>query len=248
MGSHFVALRKESQSSESLSLLELSAGCETELMVDSATSCHCGGVAMSLAAGRKRLFEAFETIGSRKSKSRTKNGPLTGLVISLSGLSSDKKAHFHSLVERLGGRYTRDLDLDRNTHLVAEKREGAKYDLAASDPSRIHMVSPSWLEACYQTGERAPEDSYPVDGLSNDTTTDSPIENIIDRVSKLLERSSYHQLWAHHQIFLLGFEDDWSLKREFGKLIRRGMGTIHWEMNDDVTIIIVHDHCPESLR
>jgi hypothetical protein len=55
-------------------------------------------------------------------------------------------------------------------------------------------------------------------------------------------------LFECHQFYLLGFEEDIELKQKLGKLIRRGLGTIYWEMNDDVTIMILHDTCDDSLR
>ena len=68
-----------------------------------------GAKSMSFKAGRKRLTEAFDEISNSK-KSRgnngppAKEGPLIGVVICLTGLTSHKKTRLHALVEQLGGR------------------------------------------------------------------------------------------------------------------------------------------------
>lgn len=54
--------------------------------------------------GRKRLLDAFEEIGGKRSRSSLEEKPLHGVVICLTGLNSDKKNNLHALVEKLGGR------------------------------------------------------------------------------------------------------------------------------------------------
>jgi hypothetical protein len=62
---------------------------------------------MSLSEGRKRLIEAFDEISQKRSRSALEEprGPLHGVVICLTGLTSENKIHLHTLVEKLGGRY-----------------------------------------------------------------------------------------------------------------------------------------------
>jgi hypothetical protein len=46
----------------------------------------------------------------------------------------------------------------------------------------------------------------------------------------------------------MGFEDVPEVKKRVGRVIRRGGGTIHWELSDDVTILVIHDSCHDALR
>lgn len=69
---------------------------------------------MSLQEGGKRLLDVFDEIGQKRSRScsaleeeQQPQGPLHGVVICLTGLTSDKKSRLHTLVEKLGGRYAR---------------------------------------------------------------------------------------------------------------------------------------------
>ncbi len=131
-------------------------------------------------------------------------------------------------------------------------KEGAKYDLAASD-SRIKVVSPSWLEACGRSGTRVNEDSYKVGSTELDmgantlSTGNKPGYRQILH-SLLEERKISSCLFEYHQFYLLGFENDPDIKALLGKVIRSGGGTIHWDISNDVTLLIVHDTCHEALR
>ena len=44
---------------------------------------------------------------------------LHGVTVCLTGLPADAKEQWHALVEALGGRYTRDFLVGKNTHLIA---------------------------------------------------------------------------------------------------------------------------------
>jgi hypothetical protein len=55
-------------------------------------------------------------------------------------------------------------------------------------------------------------------------------------------------LFEKLQFYLIGFEDNPELKQKISKLIRRGNGTIHWDMNDDISILLLCDTCDDALR
>jgi hypothetical protein len=59
-------------------------------------------------------------------------------------------------------RFTRELLSNENTHLISVTNQGAKYDLARSCAPRIHVVTPSWVEACYKMQRRVEEQPFDV--------------------------------------------------------------------------------------
>ena len=69
-------------------------------------------------------------------------------------------------------RYTRNLDTAKNTHLVAKKAEGPKYEAAKADAGEggIQVVRPAWLDECYQCKEWIPV--RPQDHLFSDGPKD----------------------------------------------------------------------------
>jgi hypothetical protein len=136
--------------------------------------------------------------------------------------------------------------LDKNTHLIAETAQGAKYQLALSC-KRVQVVTPSWIDACAKSRERVDERAYPL--VSNRKSAKTPpttsqVDELLVAGPSLETRS----LFECHKFYLLGFEEDIELKQKLGRLIRRGLGTIYWEMNDDVSMMILHDTCDDSLR
>jgi hypothetical protein len=64
----------------------------------------------------------------------------------------------------------------------------------------------------------------------------------------LKETNIQRSLFEYHQFYLMGFEDVPEVKKRVGRVIRRGGGTIHWELSDDVTILVIHDSCHDALR
>ena len=81
--------------------------------------------------------------------------------------------------------------------------------------------------------------------------------------------SSHTSIFEHYQFYLIGFdnhkdnsntndddhEDDNSttifqqqqVKNKLCTLIRRGKGTIYWELNEDITMLVVSEMCPANL-
>jgi len=49
-----------------------------------------------------------------------------------------------------------------NTHLIAEKAEGAKFFEAYRSGDAILIVTPEWLKECKRQGKKVPENEYEV--------------------------------------------------------------------------------------
>lgn len=155
----------------------------------------------------------------------------------------NKNTHLTPLA--LEFRYTRDFNLDQNTHLVSASAKGAKYELALSYP-QIKIVATSWLEVCEKTEMRVDEATY----IIQPVTAKPKESSIISDLDRILQcgGATGCSLFDHCCFLLLGFEQDMQLRVKLGKLIRRAKGTIFWEMNKSVTHLIVHDLCDEPLR
>lgn len=156
---------------------------------------------------------------------------------------SDRHCSF--LIRTLAIRsFTRDLDTAKNTHLIAKEPEGAKYDTAISC-SRIRVVSPAWLNDCITTGLRADEKQY----LLKITTENDEFPPLLQEIQVLLEDTgNRNSLFESCRFLLLGFQEDSQVKAKLSHLIRRGKGTIYWELNEEITHIVVADDCDETHR
>ena len=169
-------------------------------------------------------------------------------------------------------RYTRELNLDKNTHLITEVARGAKYKLAvsSSDTTQIvHIVTPSWLNSTSETGQRSLESDHKLELLltgtaasASDAVDSKP--SILSLVNDALggdpalqlimgmnENSSSHtssSIFENLHFYLIGFESDVELKQKISKLVRRGNGTIYWDMNEDISILLLCDTCDETLQ
>jgi hypothetical protein len=128
--------------------------------------------------------------------------------------------------------------------LIAETAQGAKFDLAVSGPN-IRIVTPSWLFACSKSGQRVDEAPY----LFTGTTKPNKPPSILSQLDELLAGPlELRSLFEFRRFYLLGFEEDIEMKQKLGRLIRRGKGTIYWEMNEDIGMMIMHATCEDSLR
>jgi len=165
---------------------------------------------------------------------------------------------YFSLIVIFCESYTRDFNLDQNTHLVIEVAQGAKYQLAASH-SKICIVTPTWLEECEQQGRHVEEGLFPVipyggggGGSRNNKSSFLPesIHRTHDQIFDIIGKETNFKrlLFECHQFYLMGFEDSPDIKQRLGCIIRRGGGTIHWELSDDVTTLVIYDTCHDALR
>ncbi|GKY98617.1 hypothetical protein MPSEU_000818400 [Mayamaea pseudoterrestris] len=189
---------------------------------------------------------------STASQQKRQRLPLENAVVCLSGISSHAKDDYHALIKRLGGRFTRDLT-GENTHLVAFQATGAKYE-AATMQKGIQIVHPSWLDECDATNARVNETAHLLDFphansihfSANFTTTRPSASNTTNfmyaQIEKQLEKNAQRHnlsLFSKCRFYLLGFDNGSKHHQLLGRLIRRGMGLIHWELDAQVTHILV---------
>ncbi|CAN0245398.1 unnamed protein product, partial [Hapterophycus canaliculatus] len=73
--------------------------------------------------------------------------PFEGLRITVTGLSSDRKAEMRAMIESGGGEYMGAMEARSTTHLVAEAAAGLKYEAAVSPEwnGSIKVVHSRWL-------------------------------------------------------------------------------------------------------
>jgi len=230
---------------------------------------------------RKRPREEVEDRSSGRVKSHSNaqiyddkktsiDGPLHGVIVCLSGLAQYRKDDLHQLILSLGGRYTRELNLDKNTHLITETAKGAKYGLAvSSNPLVIHIVTPSWLIATSEIGQRARETDHrlestknnskenrthttyfakrPLISIVNDALCENPVTKVDnDRGGDVNLSCSF--VFEKLQFYLIGFEGNPVLKQKMSKLIRRGNGMINWDMDEDLSILLLCDTSNDALQ
>jgi len=195
-------------------------------------------------------------------KDKQSDLPLEGVIACLSGLAQDRKEELHQLLLSLGGRYTRELNLDKNTHLITEAAQGAKYNLAvSSDPQIMHIVTPSWLSSTMENGQRACETGHLLESIINCPngnqikTTNSSKSSLIPLVDKALGEVAAPSvrllrsfLFERLQFYLVGFEGNTELKQKISRLICRGSGTIHWDMNEEISILLLCDTCDDAVQ
>jgi hypothetical protein len=187
----------------------------------------------------------------RRSEHHVTNNPLEGVVACLTGFSVARKDALHALIERLGGRFTRDLDTCRNTHLLSEHSEGPKYETACRSPL-IHIVTPSWLEECERTLTKPPEHQHSLHPRHQEDETDEadPILRLSlhDATTRILsDASSDTAVFAPCRCLLVGFDSEEN-QLLLGKLLRRGMGTVYWTMNEMISHLIVSSDCDQAVR
>lgn len=221
---------------------------------------------------RKRSRKSLEESGGRRSGasalstasifSLSKTKALCGVIACLSGYTPEEKNKLHALIETLGGSYTRDFNLDKNTHLITEAPTGAKYDLAVSNDAKIRIVTSSWLRATFQSSKKANEADHKL-SIEPKQMTCPTLPSLISMANAMLaapsgdskDRSS---LWEHCHFHFLGFEKGHNmvypfeqvsqLQRQLSMIIRRAGGTIYWELNEDVSILVLCDGCDDILH
>lgn len=142
-----------------------------------------------------------------------------------------------------------------NTHLVAQSPEGLKYEAALSIPS-IEVVSPGWLDACAKERRWVFTKDYRLDSSAASMAVEelSPANGTIDQSFHLdLDRilvdnpkDTATTLFGDCRIFFVGFDEETQAK--LSRLLRRGMATICWDLDDDITHVILRDGLDEQVR
>ena len=87
-------------------------------------------------------------------------------------------------------RYSRELNLDHNTHLITDQPKGAKYELASSsNPPIIQIVTPSWLIATSETGQRALEIDHRLKPAIHapEQNPNAPIRSLVSLANDVLD-------------------------------------------------------------
>lgn len=125
----------------------------------------------------------------------------------------------------------------------------------------MQIVKPAWLDACARDKARVPESSHHLavvagdgsgmdDGSTNMNATNSDKLQSLSEALKspgMVERRD-STLFSSCHFYLVGFEVDSDLYLSLCRWIRRGLGTIYWEISPSISHIIVNDNCDESIR
>ncbi|KAL1225184.1 BRCT domain-containing protein [Cardamine amara subsp. amara] len=85
------------------------------------------------------------------------------LVVCLTGYIRQDRDDVMTMVELMGGEFSKPLVANRVTHLVCYKFEGEKYELAKR-MKRIKLINHRWLEDCLKNWKLIPEDDYEISG------------------------------------------------------------------------------------
>jgi hypothetical protein len=122
------------------------------------------------------------------------------------------------------------------------------------------IVNSKWLEDCLLLRRRVDEQLHGVDDASPNERKEgtgrqesSGIESrasLLMSLTEMLQReiSSPSTLFSAGHFCFAGFtENDRTLRNQLGKLLRRGLGTIHWDYHDVVTHVIMKDGAEKSL-
>ena len=127
---------------------------------------------------------------------------------------------------------------------------------------------PEWLQACSTKGHWVDEEPYllvhkkvevPTDNMQTHQNKVSLLAALDQRISAMDEEPLHNDkqflLFSGCKFCLVGFEqsDHYSAEEEavklLGRLIRRGMGTIFWELQDNaITHVVVKDQTDVAMR
>ncbi|KAB2019384.1 hypothetical protein ES319_D08G295400v1 [Gossypium barbadense] len=121
-----------------------------------------------------RTFQSFDLMspspttshGSELSTMVRSLGPLSGLVICVTGLSKEAKKQVMEATERLGGQYSTSLH-PQCTHLVVQSISGSKFEHVLKHRSRngLFVVTIGWFVDSVKSNIRLSESVYTVKGI-----------------------------------------------------------------------------------
>lgn len=159
-------------------------------------------------------------------------------------------------------RYTRDLLTASTTHLIAERAQGAKFK-EAKRCANIEIVTPKWIEMCALRKKKVPTSDFHLVNSPLYSNREKVELSLQDTCDELLERIPANPMLSGCCFLLIGFsnkdsagttfnslqqmhqngEDDKALKlkQSLSQMIRRCMGTIYWDINVNITHIIVNE-------
>lgn len=107
-------------------------------------------------------------------------------------------------------------------------------------------MTPQWLTSSLSDGKRADESKYSLkhDNKQQDKVDDRPCAALVEQLLREKKRS---KLFYPCRILLLGFEEEDNEVLLLEKLIRRGQGTIYYEINESITHVVVNDGSDQAL-
>ncbi|KAL0712200.1 hypothetical protein Bca4012_019178 [Brassica carinata] len=85
------------------------------------------------------------------------------LIVCLTGYQRQDREDIMTMVDLMGGQFSKPLVANRVTHLICYKFEGEKYELAKR-MKRIKLVNHRWLEDCLKNWKLLPEVDYEISG------------------------------------------------------------------------------------
>ncbi|CAH8306430.1 unnamed protein product [Eruca vesicaria subsp. sativa] len=85
------------------------------------------------------------------------------LIVCLTGYQRQDREDIMTMVDLMGGQFSKPLVANRITHLICYKFEGEKYELAKR-MKRIKIVNHRWLEDCLKNWKLLPEADYEISG------------------------------------------------------------------------------------
>ncbi|XP_047322381.1 uncharacterized protein LOC124926231 [Impatiens glandulifera] len=100
------------------------------------------------------------------------NGPFSGLVICVTGLSKEARQQVRDATERLGGQYSPHLH-HKCTHLVIQSFSGRKFEhaLKHGDSNGLFLVTLGWFVESVRRNERLSEKLYSVKNAAENNKT-----------------------------------------------------------------------------
>jgi hypothetical protein len=124
----------------------------------------------------------------------------------------------------------------------------------------MQIVKRTWLDACARDKARVPEGNHHLvvaagdDGVDNGSSDmNASNSDKFQSLAEALKSSDMVQrrdstLFSSCHFYLVGFEVDSDQYLTLSRWLRRGLGTIYWEISPSISHIIVNDNCDESIR
>ncbi|KAK3591402.1 hypothetical protein CHS0354_005324 [Potamilus streckersoni] len=89
-----------------------------------------------------------------------------GLVVTVSGLSTDERKEAKKLIEKEGGTYSGEMKMNHTSHLIINEAKGQKYEFAKK--WNMCIVRTEWLYDSVEKGYCQKVENYPVDSCTKE--------------------------------------------------------------------------------